>query len=355
MKLHFEDERVRLYQACALDLLASLDDASINLIFADPPYFKVKPLWWDRQWESEASFLDWIGALCDEFKRALAPNGSLYVCASPAMSWAVEGVIRQRFNVLNSVRWYKDAGWHKKAKKEELRSYLTPWEAVIFAEQWGADSNAMSGSGYNQACDEARGFVFEPLRTYLASEWKRAGLKFEQANEACGTASMAGRHYFSRSQWCLPTAEHYASLQCYINRTQPGEYLKRDYESLKAEFESLRRPFNSTKELFRDDWHYDSVPADDIKHPTEKPLQMLLDIVQVSSRPSDVVLDPFMGRCSTGAACAILGKRRFIGGDIQEHWCKASVARLKESRGEMRVAVKRPAKPKVTKGQMSLL
>jgi site-specific DNA-methyltransferase (adenine-specific) len=46
-------------------------------------------------------------------------------------------------------------------------------------------------------------------------------------------------------------------------------------------------------------------------YPTQKPLAILKRIVQASSRPGDVVLDPFAGSGTAGEAAHALG-RRFI-------------------------------------------
>lgn len=47
-------------------------------------------------------------------------------------------------------------------------------------------------------------------------------------------------------------------------------------------------------------------------HPTEKPVALMLELVELFTRPGDLVLDPFMGTGATGIACARTG-RRFIG------------------------------------------
>jgi site-specific DNA-methyltransferase (adenine-specific) len=117
-----------------MDVMRGMADSSVNLILTDPPYFRVKDEAWDRQWDNSAGFLAWIGTLADEWQRILAPNGSLYVFASPRMAAQVEVEIGKRLNALNRIRWIKDAGWHNKTKKERLRSYLSPWEEIIFAE-----------------------------------------------------------------------------------------------------------------------------------------------------------------------------------------------------------------------------
>jgi adenine-specific DNA-methyltransferase len=150
-----------------------------------------------------------------------------------------------------------------------------------------------------------RGLLFEPLRRYLSDEWKRAGLKNKDANIACNTASMAARHFFSDSQWCMPTESHYRSLQKYANRTG-GEYLRREYES-------LRRPFSVNKDVpYTDVWEFSTVKASPDKHPCEKPVELMSHIIKSSTRENALVLDCFMGSGTTGVACKLLN-RRFLG------------------------------------------
>lgn len=52
MKPYYEADGVRVVHADALDLLASLPDASVALVATDPPYFRVKGEDWDRAWPS---------------------------------------------------------------------------------------------------------------------------------------------------------------------------------------------------------------------------------------------------------------------------------------------------------------
>lgn len=63
------------------------------------------------------------------------------------------------------------------------------------------------------------------------------------------------------------------------------------------------------------------------KHPTIKPLSIIRNIVENSSKPDYLVLDPFMGSGTTAVACKELG-RRFIGFEINTDYYKASLKRL---------------------------
>ena len=315
-----------------LEVMRGMADNSVDAIVTDPPYFKVKGEAWDHQWDKPAQFIEWMGQLSEQWQRILKPNGSLYVFASPKMAWHVEGAVRERFAVLMNIRWQKPPFSTKAEmfRKSDLRNYFPASETIIFAEHYGADNFAKGEAGYAAKCDELRGFVFEPLRAYLDGERERAGFAPEDCNEACGhrrEGGMAGRHYFSRSQWCLPTASNYAKLREAFNRSG-GDYLRREYEDLRREYEDLRRPFNVTADdQYTDVWTFPTVQAYEGKHVCEKPLAMMEHIIRASTRPGAVVLDCFSGSCSTGHACVNLG-RDFIGIELCERWAVTGRRRL---------------------------
>ncbi len=62
------------------------------------------------------------------------------------------------------------------------------------------------------------------------------------------------------------------------------------------------------------------------KHPTQKPLALLDRIIRASSRPGDLVLDPFNGSGTTGIAAALLG-RRYIGSDLEQKYLRLTLKR----------------------------
>ena len=62
-------------------------------------------------------------------------------------------------------------------------------------------------------------------------------------------------------------------------------------------------------------------------HPTEKPAALMKTYILNSSKPGDVVLDPFMGSCSTGVA-AIKAGRRFVGIEKSEKFFRMAVRRM---------------------------
>lgn len=62
-------------------------------------------------------------------------------------------------------------------------------------------------------------------------------------------------------------------------------------------------------------------------HPTQKPLGLLLPLIEYACPPGGLVLDPFAGAGSTLLAARLLG-RRAIGIELQEHSCADTVRRL---------------------------
>ena len=50
----------QLHHGDCLEVMSSMADNSVDAVVTDPPYFKVKSEWWDRQWDKPAEFLAWL-------------------------------------------------------------------------------------------------------------------------------------------------------------------------------------------------------------------------------------------------------------------------------------------------------
>lgn len=64
------------------------------------------------------------------------------------------------------------------------------------------------------------------------------------------------------------------------------------------------------------------------KHPTQKPVKLLKELLLRHSFENDIVLDPFFGSGTTGVACKELG-RNFIGIEVSKEYCEIAEKRLK--------------------------
>ena len=333
-----------------LEVMPTLADSSVDLILTDPPYFKVKNEWWDRQWDTAAGFLSWLDEVLAQFYRVLKPNGSLYLFASPKMAARVEVLTGERFNIVNSITWAKPGQpYAEKYGPENFRGYVEMSERIIFAEHYGADGYAKGESGYTAKCDELRGFVFEPLRAYLAGERDRAGIANADINAAwCEwkgvNSTSQTQKWFSNSCFNPPTLEAYQWLrETFSRHNHGGEYLRREYEDLRREYEDLRReyedlrrPFSVTADVpYTDVWTFPTVQAYPGKHPAEKPQALLRHIIAASSKPGAVVLDAFAGSGSTGIAARELG-RDFIGIEKDNTWADYARERIAKAAEQAR-------------------
>jgi adenine-specific DNA-methyltransferase len=314
-----------VYHMDALRLLRMLPDSSVDLALTDPP-FNVGKADWDS-WSTVQGYLDWLDMHLAQFRRVLKPNGSLYLFCATKYAAKVELTVEKHFNVLNNIRWRKPA-YSTKAEmfdKETMRAYFPASESIIFAEQWGADrpySDALidGNATYWQALEGAKTSIFGD---YLKVEFDRAGATNREI--AALFPSRTGGLTGCVSNWLLglnvPTPEQYRKMRDYLNRNGDYAYLRREYED-------LRRPFfGSEHRPYTDVWEYPTVNTYPGKHPCEKPLDMLRDMIATSSRESDVVLDPFAGSGNTGRA-AIELKRRFIGCDTDSYWARRANSNL---------------------------
>lgn len=74
---------------------------------------------------------------------------------------------------------------------------------------------------------------------------------------------------------------------------------------------------------------YWSMP-ENTDHPTQKPEKLLAKMILASSRPGDVVFDPFLGSGTSAVAAKKLG-RRFSGIEMNEMYCCWALARLERA------------------------
>lgn len=69
-------------------------------------------------------------------------------------------------------------------------------------------------------------------------------------------------------------------------------------------------------------------------HPSQKPLRLLMKLVEEYTEKGDLVYDPFMGSGTTGIACMRLG-RRFVGVELDERWFEMAERRVGEAAAQL--------------------
>lgn len=305
MSLYYEDESVKLYHGDSLEILPTLD-VKADILLTDPPYFKVKQEEWDNQWNKAAEFLGWMGDFLDLAKPLLTPQASVWVFASPAMTSSVERLIGERFRVVNSIRWVKQGSMAHRQSLVTKRSFTSFWEGILLAEQE------------------------ERIGDYLRAERVRAGLTTNDIEVALGyveknnPARGTRLYYRWEMHQSLPSEVDYGRLRDVLG----CGFLERPYGSLVRTFAIDER------RMAGDIWDFASTPSNAERHPCEKPLPLMRHMIQSSSRPGELILDPFAGSGSTLVSAAQEG-RRAIGIERDERWCEHAANRLSQGTLEL--------------------
>jgi modification methylase len=234
--------------------MAKMSAASVDLVFADPPYnlqlqgdlkrpddSHVDAV--DNDWDKFSSFTaydDFTRAWLLACRRVMKPSATLWVIGSYHNIFRVGTILQDLgFWILNDVVWRKS----NPMPNFRGRRFTNAHETMIWAAR-GADAK-----GYT--------FNYEALK---------AGNEDVQV----------------RSDWTLPL--------CTGDERLKG----RDRKKL---------------------------------HPTQKPEALLARVILSSSRPDDLVLDPFSGTGTTGAVAKRLG-RRFVGFEREDGYAQAARERI---------------------------
>ena len=82
-------------------------------------------------------------------------------------------------------------------------------------------------------------------------------------------------------------------------------------------------------------YHIAGVPTGKKNHQTEKPVELLENLIAISPT-GGIVLDPFMGSGSTGVACVNTG-RDFIGIELDPHYFEIAKQRIENTNVQLRM------------------
>jgi adenine-specific DNA-methyltransferase len=119
---------VTLYHGDTLNILHNIPDATIDLIFIDPPYNIGKQFGtFVDKWDSDEEYLEWCYqwlALCIE---KLKPTGSLYFMSSTQYMPFFDIFLRKQLTILSRIVWsYDSSGVQAK------RYYGSLYEPILF-------------------------------------------------------------------------------------------------------------------------------------------------------------------------------------------------------------------------------
>lgn len=110
----------------ALEVLKSIPDASVDLIFADPPYNIGKDFDGIHDRVEESEYFAWCWLWLDECFRVLKPNGTFYLMNSTQNMPHMDLYCRAKFEILSRIVWtYDSSGMQAK------RFYGSLYEPIL--------------------------------------------------------------------------------------------------------------------------------------------------------------------------------------------------------------------------------
>jgi len=106
----FEKDGHRIIFGDTIEVLATIPNRSIDLIFADPPYNIGKDFNGRKdKWATDEDYLKWCYQWLDSCVDKLRANGSLYVMTSTQAMPYFDIYIRERLSILSRIIWYYDS------------------------------------------------------------------------------------------------------------------------------------------------------------------------------------------------------------------------------------------------------
>lgn len=278
-----------------LEGFKSIEDKSQDLIIADPPYYKAINEKWDKQWKTEADYLDWCKLWFNECVRVLKDTGSFYCYGNfDILSKKKVLIFDKQLNFRQNITLDKGLKSIAGRTSDKIRMYPTASEYLLY----------YINQSYSFQNNDSVNEVFKPIRKYLKDELAKSGLKTKDCRKLMNlTIDAGGLRYFSDTSWMMIPENHYTSLQ--VN----GSF-KMPYEELKQWYNDLSFVFNLPTGI-TDVWDF---TPDKVRygHPTQKPQNICQRIVKASSNENDNVLIPFGGSGSEIVACQELNRNCIV-------------------------------------------
>ena len=250
------------------------------------------------------AYLVMMAARLVELHRVLKPTGSLYLHCDPTASHYLKVVLDAIFGPQN---YLNEVVWKRTSAHNDPNRYGRVHDTILF---YAKDTTSIE---FNP--------VYVPYsREYLATEfrqdekgrwYKLENLTAPSHGGSSGKFEFHGRRPGPSRMWRLSEEE--------MERLWSEGRIKTDQHGiplLRGQIVYL----DEKKGMPVQDWWDDilrvgNTAAERLGYPTQKPLALLERIIQASSNPGDVVLDPFCG-CGTAIIAAQGLGRRWIGIDI---------------------------------------
>ncbi len=236
-----------------------------------------------------------------ELHRVLKPTGSIYLHCDPTASHYLKIVMDAIFGVRNfrsEITW-KRTSTHSDAKRwspvADIILYFGKSEEAVWNPPYEPHSDSHIAAKYNQVDPDGRRYTLSDMtspnpRPNMMYEWKghpSPAMGWRYSVETMTRLDEEGRIWYPDSTTKRPRLKRYLD-------EMPGTLVTNVWTDIP--------PINSRA-------------VERLGYPTQKPMALLERIIEASSNPGDVVLDPFCG-CGTAVVAAEKLGRKWIGIDV---------------------------------------
>ena len=240
-------------------------------------------------------------------KGILRPTGSIYLHCDPTASHYIKVMMDGIFghqNFQNEITWKRTFSHGDSRSWSRVSDYIlfyTKGAKFTWNVPYDKHSDSYIKSHYKNVDETGRAYQLTSIlspspRPNMMYEWKgfpspSLGWRFSQ--ERMAELDAAGRIWYpTRKDGSLDTAK----------RPRYKRYLDEQKGSVTTTIWSDIAPINSRS-------------AERLGYPTQKPIALLDRIIQASTKPGDIIFDPFCG-CGTTIYSAVKNQRGWIGCDI---------------------------------------
>lgn len=253
-----------------------------------------------------------------ELRRVLKPNGSLYLHCDTTASHYLKIVLDAIFGTSN---FRNEISWQRSGAKNDSLRYGKSHDVIFF---YTAGKTYTWNAQYTPFDPKSIEKNYTHVEEDTGRRYRRGDLTAGKAGgdvdfEWHGVRPYKGRHWaYSREK----LDQMYAEGRIEFRKTGMPVYKRYLDEQPGVPLQDIWTDIRLT-----------SADKERLGYPTQKPLKLLERIVEASSNPGDVVLDPFCGCGTTIDAAQKLG-RRWMGIDITTIAIDLIDARLRHTYGE---------------------
>lgn len=132
---HMSNDRSFVAQGSSLEILGKMNDASVDLIFADPPYNIGKDFGNNKDsWSDVHEYIAWCKQWIDECFRVLKPTGTFYFMTATQHMPYLDIYVNENYHVLSRIIWtYDSSGVQSK------KMFGSLYEPIVMANKSAKD------------------------------------------------------------------------------------------------------------------------------------------------------------------------------------------------------------------------